>query len=120
MATVTANVRESGSFLSDQGAVWDEVSASLGELGVHSETSDFREGRERVADKLEEFVGAIRPIKNQIGSIFISAQGILGLEQGGKFSPSPVWLKACAAKARTNLSNRAQSWLNASKMFWKK
>ena len=83
MATVTANVRESGSFLSDQGAVWDEVSASLGELGVHSETSDFREGRERVADKLEEFVGAIRPAENQIGSIFINAKGILGLEMLG-------------------------------------
>ncbi|MGA2403371.1 MAG: DUF6569 family protein [Syntrophobacteraceae bacterium] len=80
MATVTANVRESGSFRSDQGAVWDEVSASLHELGVQSSTSDFREGRERVANRLAEFVEAIRPIKNQIGSIFISAQGILGLE----------------------------------------
>ncbi|MGA3116544.1 MAG: DUF6569 family protein [Syntrophobacteraceae bacterium] len=83
VATVTANVRESGSFRSDQGTVWDEVSASLLELGVHSETSDFREGRERVADRLEEFVEAIRPIENQIGSIFISAQSILGLEMLG-------------------------------------
>ncbi|MGA2229103.1 MAG: DUF6569 family protein [Syntrophobacteraceae bacterium] len=85
-ATVTTNVRESGSFRSDQGAVWEEVSASLKELGVHSSTSDFREGRERVAHKLEEFVEAIHPAANQIGSIFINAQGILGLEMLG----SPV------------------------------
>lgn len=79
-ATVTANVRESGSFLSDQGAVWDEVSASLDELGVRSETSDFREGHESIAHRLEEFVEVIRPMENQIGSIFVNAQGFLGLE----------------------------------------
>ena len=83
MATVTANVRESGSFRSDQSAVWDEVSASLLELGVQSSTSDFREGRERVGHRLEEFVEAIRPAEHQIGSIFICAQGILGLEMLG-------------------------------------
>ena len=83
MATVTANVLESGSFLSDQMAVWDEVNASLGELGVHSETSDFREGREKVANRLEEFVEAIRPVENQIGAIFVNAQGVLGLEMLG-------------------------------------
>lgn len=83
MATVTASVRESGNFRSDQGAVWDEVSESLYELGVHSKTSDFREGRERVADRLEDFVEAIRPAQHQIGAIFINAQGILGLEMFG-------------------------------------
>jgi hypothetical protein len=79
-ATVSASVRESGSFRSDQGAVWDEVSASLDELGVRSSTSNFLEGRERVSHRIEEFVDAIRPAENQIGSIFINAQGILGLE----------------------------------------
>ncbi len=82
-ATVTASVRERDSFRSDQSAVWDEVSASLHELGVNSVTSDFREGREKVAHKLEEFVERIRSSKNQIGSIFINAQGILGLEMLG-------------------------------------
>lgn len=86
MATVTANVRERGSFRSDQGAVWDEVSESLLELGVQSATSDFREGRESVAHRVEEFVDAIRPAENQIGAIFINRDGILGLEMLG----SPV------------------------------
>ena len=82
-ATVTASVRERESFRSDQRAVWDEVCMSLHELGVNSATSDFREGRERVAHRLEEFVDAIRPAASQIGSIFINAQGVLGLEMLG-------------------------------------
>lgn len=80
MASVTASVRDSGSFQSDQRAVWDEVSETLGELGVRSSTSDFGEGRERVANRLEEFVEAIQPAENQIGAVFINALGILGLE----------------------------------------
>jgi hypothetical protein len=83
MLSVTANVIESGSFRSDQTAVWDEVSETLGELRVQSATSDFSEGRERIAHRLEEFVKAIRPAENQIGAIFINAHGILGLEVFG-------------------------------------
>lgn len=92
-ATVTYDVRESGSFRSDQHAVWDEVSETLGELGVHSSTSDFGEGRERVANRLEEFVEAIRPAENQIGAIFLNAQGILGLEILGT---PPLFSQVCA------------------------
>ena len=82
-ATVSTSVRESGGFRSDQSAVWDEVSTSLHELGVNSATSNFREGCEKVAHKLEKFVEAIRPVENQIGAIFINAQGVLGLEMLG-------------------------------------
>jgi hypothetical protein len=91
-ATVTASVRESGGFRSDQSAVWDEVSTSLHELGVNSATSDFREAGEKVAHKLEKFVEAIRPVENQIGAIFINAQGILGLEILGT---PPLFSQVC-------------------------
>src|SRR5208283_3931491 len=97
-ATVTANVHESGSFRSDQHAVWDEVSESLHELGVESSTSDFLEGRERVAHKLEAFVEAIRPAKNQIGAIFLNAQGILGLEM---FGTPVLFSQACNKVTRS-------------------
>ena len=91
-ATVSASVRENGGFRSDQSAVWDEVSTSLHELGVHSDTSDFREGRESVEHKLEEYVEVIRPAENQIGAIFINAQGILGLEILGT---PPLFSQVC-------------------------
>jgi len=97
-ATVSASVRENGGFRSDQSAVWDEVSTSLHELGVNSATSDFREGREKVAHKLEKFVEAIRPAENQIGSIFLSAQGILGLEILGT---PPLFSQVCGKVIRS-------------------
>src|SRR6202165_1849298 len=36
--SVTLSARASGKFTADQGAVWDEVAGSLGDLGVDSET----------------------------------------------------------------------------------
>jgi hypothetical protein len=82
-STVTASVRARGSYRSDQHAVFDQVRESLRAWGVRSETSDFTEGRERVAHRIEEFVEAIRPAESQIGAIFINSEGILGLEMLG-------------------------------------
>jgi len=79
-ATVTDNVRKSGSFHSNQNAVWDQVSNSLSELGVESKTRDFSEARERVAHRIDEFVKAIRPAESQVGAIFITSKDVLGLE----------------------------------------
>lgn len=78
--SVASNLKREGSFHSDQGAVWDEVSASLSELHCPSPTSDFRAGREKVAHQIEAFVEAITPTDRQIGVVFLSKQGILGLE----------------------------------------
>ncbi|MGA3116273.1 MAG: DUF6569 family protein [Syntrophobacteraceae bacterium] len=120
-ATVTANVHESGSFRSDQNAVWNEVSESLHELGVESSTSDFLEGRERVAHRLEEFVEAIRPAKNQIGAIYLDTHGILGLEMLG----SPVlFAKDCDKVTRSfafeilNAPDLNRASAEAAKKWW--
>ena len=79
-AGVTANVRERGDFQSDQGAVWDQVSLSLHQLGVESATSDFRAGREKVAHRIEEFVDGLHPQERQVGALFFTSQGVLGCE----------------------------------------
>ncbi len=78
--SVTLSLRERGTFQSDQGAVWNEVGESLSDLGINSETSDFRAGRERVAHRIEEFVSALRPSERQVGAVFLSRDGILGCE----------------------------------------
>ncbi|MCL5669876.1 MAG: hypothetical protein M1423_01030, partial [Acidobacteria bacterium] len=78
--SVSFNIRLRGTFQSDQTAVWHEVGESLNDLGISSETSDFRAGRERVAHRIEEFVAAIRPSERQVGAIFLSPDGILGCE----------------------------------------
>ncbi|HOI94556.1 MAG TPA: hypothetical protein PK250_07605 [Syntrophobacter fumaroxidans] len=79
-STVTGNLRRTGAYHADQGAVWNEVGKSLRELGVHSATADYREGREHIAHRIEEFVETIRPTENQIGAVFLSREGVLGLE----------------------------------------
>ena len=79
-AGVTSNLRARGSFQSDQGAVWDQVSFSLHELGVESATSDFRAGREKVAHRIEEFVAGLNVQDKQIGAVFFSPRGVLGCE----------------------------------------
>lgn len=79
-AGVTSNLRARGSFQSDQGAVWDQVSFSLHELGVESATSDFRAGREKVAHRIEEFVAGLNVEDKQIGAVFFSPGGVLGCE----------------------------------------
>lgn len=77
---VTMSVRSEGSYRGSQGAVWDEVSASLAEFGAPSATSDFRAGRERVAHRIEVFVEAINPLEEQIGAVFLAQSGIFGAE----------------------------------------
>ena len=79
-ASVTSSLRQEGSFRSDQGAVWNEVSDSLAEMHAPSATSDFRAGRAKVAHRIDAFVEAIRSFDHQVGAIFLSKHGILGLE----------------------------------------
>lgn len=82
-AGVAMSLRSEGSFRSDQGEVWREVDESLSELRVHSPTANFREGREQVSHRIEEFVERIRPVENQVGAVFFSPAGVLGAEMLG-------------------------------------
>lgn len=77
---VTQSVRNRMGFQSDQAGVWREVQESLGELAVRSATSDFMEGRKKIAHRIEEFVEGLRPVDYQTGAIFFSPRGVLGLE----------------------------------------
>jgi hypothetical protein len=79
-AGVQLSLPASGSFRGDQGEVWREVDESLSQFRVHSPTADFREGRERVSYRIEEFVQRIRPVEKQIGAVFFSPTDVLGAE----------------------------------------
>ena len=50
-ASVAASLDAEGSYRSDQGAVWREVSYSLRETQAPSPTSDYREGRAKVCHR---------------------------------------------------------------------
>lgn len=77
---VTNSLRREGVPVSNQGAVWNEVERSLREFNVASKTENFQEARQQVSHKIEEFVQAVQPLENQIGSIFLNNQGIIGAE----------------------------------------
>lgn len=78
--SVSYNLLREGSFRSDQGAVWDEVSLSLHQMSAASPTADFRAARLKAAHRVEAFVEAFHPAVGQVGAIFVSKDGILGLE----------------------------------------
>ena len=82
-----------GSYRSDQGAVWREVSYSLRENQA-SPTSDYREGRAKVSHQIDSFVERVQPVDGQVGAIFLCARGILGLELLGEED----LFKRCLAK----------------------
>ena len=79
-ASVSYNLVREGSFRSDQGAVWDEVRLSLHQMSAASPTANFRAARDKAAHQIESFVEAFHPATGQIGAIFVSKHGILGLE----------------------------------------
>lgn len=78
--SVSYNLLREGSFRSDQGAVWDEVSLSLHQMSAASPTADFRAARLKAAHQIESFVEGFKPVAGQVGAIFVSKDGILGLE----------------------------------------
>lgn len=77
---VTENLRRCGMPVSDQGAVWDSVEKSLQEHHVNSKTADFQDVRHRVFHQVEEFVETIQPFPGQVGAVFFSRRGIVGME----------------------------------------
>ena len=83
-ASVAASLDAEGSYRSDQGAVWREVSYSLRETQAPSPTSDYREGRAKVSHQIDSFVERVQPVDGQVGAIFLCARGILGLELLGE------------------------------------
>ena len=83
-ASVAASLDAEGSYRSDQGAVWREVSYSLRETQAPSPASDYREGRAKVSHQIDSFVERVQPVDGQVGAIFLCARGILGLELLGE------------------------------------
>lgn len=93
-ASVTSSLRREGSYRSDQRAVWDEVDYSLTETNTPSATSDFRAGRAKVSHRIESLVKEIRVADHQIGALFLSKRGVLGLE----FLATPGLFSRCLRK----------------------
>jgi len=69
-------LRYSGTFQSDSGAVWRAVDDTLRECGVRSETSAYDAAPEHVSPGIEQYVAAFHLAERQIGGIYFGASGI--------------------------------------------
>jgi len=65
--SVTLSARASGKFTADQGAVWDEVAGSLGDLGVHSETLAYSDIEKQRRPEIQDRLSQLQPEPGQSG-----------------------------------------------------
>jgi hypothetical protein len=65
--SVTLSARASGKFTADQGAVWDEVAGSLGDLGVHSETLAYSDIEKQLRPEIQDRLSQLQPEPGQSG-----------------------------------------------------
>ena len=78
--SVSKNLKEHRSHFSDQGAVWDGVSAALCSLGVASPTQSLSDAYDLRANAIDGFLEAFRPEPGQIGVICRIGGVLAGLD----------------------------------------
>jgi len=69
-----------GERFSDQGEVWDDIDKKAEAMRTRSRTRSMDDMYENWEHQLEHFVDNLRPIKNQVGSIFLINGELKGLE----------------------------------------
>ena len=65
--SVTLSARAFGTFTADQGAVWEEVAGSLGDLGVDSETLAYSDIEKQRRPEIEDRLSQLQPEPGQSG-----------------------------------------------------
>ena len=78
--SVKRSVESSGEYLSDQGAVWNEVNKLEDKMEVNSPTSALGDVYEAKTTDLEEFVEAFELIEGQTGLLVFIGSQIIGLD----------------------------------------
>jgi hypothetical protein len=80
MSQVTACMRESRGYHSDQAEVWLDIAEKSARLGANSPTSAMAALFAAHAPKLEAFVQALTPVEGQVGALFIVSGQVVGLD----------------------------------------
>ena len=78
--SVTRNVRESGSFRSDQGQVWDNIAAMAADAHVDSRTGAMRDIYVSKETEIDEYLDAIRLMPSQKGMAVIINGILMGFD----------------------------------------
>jgi len=78
--SVETSVRAGRGFISDQGAVWDEVSMLHARQGTHSETGAMRGAFESKKAALQGYLDAVAPVDGQQGLLVLLGERVVGLD----------------------------------------
>jgi hypothetical protein len=79
-ASVKRSVERSGEYLSDQGAVWNEVHKLQHNMDVNSSTSAMGDVYDAKSDDLQEYVQAFELMEGQKGLLVFIENEIIGLD----------------------------------------
>jgi hypothetical protein len=79
-ASVKKSVERSGSFKSDQGAVWDEVHKLQDNMKVHSPTIAMSDVYDAKVNDLEKYIEAIEHVEGQNGLLILVNGKIIGFD----------------------------------------
>jgi hypothetical protein len=79
-AFVSEDICQTGQRRSNQGEVWDDISAKLNSLGSQSDTQAVESAFMDHDQQLNAYVEHLRPLENQFGAVFAVKGRITGLE----------------------------------------
>ena len=81
---VSRSVRQSGTFRSDQGRIWEEISEKAHRRGTESTTMAMADIYEKERSSLSGYVKHFRPVEMQVGAVFLINGTVVGLDSFGK------------------------------------
>jgi len=81
---VSRSVRESGTFRSDQGRIWDELSLKADRLDAESPIMAMADLYVKERSSLSDYVKHFRPVEMQVGAVFLINGKVVGLDSFGK------------------------------------
>jgi hypothetical protein len=81
---VCRSVRETGTFRSDQGRIWEEISEKAHRRATESPTMAMADIYEKERSSLSDYVKHFRPVEMQAGAVFLINGKVAGLDSFGK------------------------------------
>jgi len=81
---VRCALRDTGTFRSDQGRIWDELSEKARRLAAKSPTMAMADIYEKERSSLSDYVKHFRPAEMQVGAVFLINGKVVGLDSFGK------------------------------------
>ena len=94
MQQVTASLRATGTYGSDQGAVWASIERKMSRLGAKSDTRAMAAMYEDQQQPIEDFVSAFRVMDGQVGAMFL----VNGRPGGIELFDAPATWKKLSSK----------------------